>query len=311
MWFKQIQLFQLSAAIPSAPEELINQLEPLSFKPCLPSIPFSMGWVPVLDEPEEALARKINHRMMICLQIEEKILPATVVRQAVDEKVKALEASENREIRQKEKLALKDEITITLLPRAFTKLTRIYAYIDIKHHWLVLGTANPKKTEQFLSMLKKSIGEEIHSFELKKLSTIMAHWLKEKTYPSSFSVEKSGVLQDTDQQNRIIRCQQQDLFASSIQSLIKDGCEIKQLALSWKDQINFVLADDFSLRSIQFHDEIKEQAKEMEPETKQQHFDTDFIIMTEILSKLLTELLDLFAKPQKQQAAIKKEAVAL
>lgn len=308
MWFKQLQLFQLPSSISNTAEHLIDQLEPLIFRPCLPSMPLSMGWVPVIDEADSPLVSEINHCMMFCLQVEEKILPAAVIRQAVVEKIKAIEMSENRRIRQKERLALKDEIVITLLPRAFTKLTRIYAYIDVTHHWLILGTVNPKKTEQFLSLFKKSLGEQVQPFSLKKLSFVMAHWLKEKSYPPAFSVEKTGVLQDPNQQNRIIRCQQQDLFASSIQSLIKEGCEVKQLALSWQEQINFVLSDDFSLRTIQFQDEIKEQAKDMEPETKQQQFDTDFLIMTKTLSQLLTELLDLFIKPQKLQGVAANES---
>lgn len=302
MLFKQLQLFQLPSSIPKTIDDLTEQLEQLLFKACLPSLPLSMGWVPLLDEIDAPLVKKMNQCILFCLQIEEKILPATVIRQAVAEKIKEIEVSENRRVRQKEKLAIKDEVVITLLPRAFTKLTRIYAYIDIKHHWLALGTVNAKKTEQFLSMLKKTIAEQVHSFDFKKMSFIMANWLKGKTCPASFSVEKAGVLQDPNQQNRMIRCQQQDLFASSIQSLLKDGYEIKQLALSWQDQINFVLADDFSLRSIQFQDEIKEQVKEMEPETNEQRLDADFLIMSATLRKILKELLDLFAKQKKQRA---------
>ena len=116
-------------------------------------------------------------------------MPATVIRQTVVDKIKKIEVSENRRVRQKEKLSIKDEAIITLLPKAFTKLTRIYAYIDIHYHWLVLGTTHAKKTEQFLSIFKKSIAEQIQSFNLKKLSFVMAHWLKEKTFPSSFSID--------------------------------------------------------------------------------------------------------------------------
>ncbi len=115
------------------------------------------------------------------------------------------------------------------------------------------------------------------------------------------------MLQDVDQQNRIIRCQHQDLFASSIQSLLKGGCEVKQLALSWQEQIYFVLADDFSLRSIRFQDEIKEQAKDMEPETQEQQFNADFFIMSTCLRELLAELLEVFAKPVMQQLGTDEE----
>lgn len=298
MWFKQIQLFQLSSAMPRSVVDLTAQLQSLTFKACLPSMPFGMGWVPLVDEADAPLVRGVDHCMMMCLQVEEKILPAAVVRQAVAEKIKKIAATEDRKIFAKEKLALKDEMAITLLPRAFTKLTRIYAYIDTQRQWLVLGTANTKKTEQFLSLFKKSVTEGIEPLDLKNLSAIMADWLKNKTYPSSLTVEKSAVLQDVNQKNRIIRCQQQDLFDGSIQSLLKEGCEVKQLALSWQDQIGFVLADNFLLRSIRFQDEIKEQTKDMEPETKQQQFDADFFIMTATLANLLQELLNLLVKPQ-------------
>ncbi len=92
----------------------------------------------------------------------------------------------------------------------------------------------------------------------------MTSWLTQKNHASSFSIEKSCVLQDANHQGRVIRCQEQNLFASSIQSLIKDGCEIKQLALNWQDRIDFILLDNLSLQSIRFKDEIIEQVKEME-----------------------------------------------
>ena len=108
-------------------------------------------------------------------------------------------------------------------------------------------------------------------------------------------------MQDPNQENRIIRCKQQDLFAPGIQSLIKDGCEAIQLALSWQDRVNFVLSNDLSLSSVQFQDEIIAQAKEMEPETKDQQFDADFLIMTDTLNHVINELLDVFIKKKSNE----------
>ena len=298
MWFKQAQLFQLAGSIRLSPIDLCKKLEELEFQDCLPSMPFGSGWVSPVDEEGAPLVQSMNGYMMICLQIEEKILPSIVVRQELAKKIKEIEASENRKVGQKERYALKDEITATLLPRAFSKLTKVYAYIDTKNHWLVLGTANPKKTEQFMSAFKKTFGDNIDSFQIKKLSAIMTSWLKHQNYSSSFSIEKSCVLQDANHQSRVIRCKDQDLFASSIQSLIKDGCEIKQLALNWQDRIDFVLIDDLSLQSIRFKDELIEQVKEMEAGTKQQQFNADFLIMTETLDSLLKDLLNSFAEQQ-------------
>jgi recombination associated protein RdgC len=294
MWFKQLQLFELKEFTTPTIEELVDKLTPLEFTPCLPSLPSSMGWVPPVEEDDAPLIHAVNGYIMLCLQIEEKILPAAVIRQALNDQIKAIETTYARKVRQKEKLALKDEMIQTLLPRAFSKLTRLYAYIDTNRQRLVLSTTNKAKTEQFIGVFKKSVTETVQPIETKKLAPIVTHWLKEKSNPSVFSIEKNCVLQDPQQQKRVIRCQQQDLFAGSIQSLLKEGCEAKELALCWHDRIHFVLADDFSLRSIQFQDEIRLQSKELEAETKLQQFNADFFIMTETLTGLLDDLSSFF-----------------
>lgn len=302
MWFKQIQLFQLSTPIRFTTEKLAELFQPMLFKPCLPTLPSSMGWVSPLDEEGAPLVRTINGCMMICLQIEEKILPATVIRQEVQNKVKQIESKESRKIRQKEKLSLKDEMIHTLLPRAFSKFTRLYAYIDPKNNWIIFSAAHAAKAEQFSLLFERSTGEKICPLELKKVSPIITHWLRNQIQPELFSIEKNCMLQDPNQQNRVIRAQQQDLFAKSIQSFTQDGCEVKQLALNWQDRVHFVLSDDFSLRNIQFQEEIIAQANDMESETRQQQFDTDFMIMAGTFSQLLKDLLTLFGMPKKTTA---------
>lgn len=304
MWFKQVQLFQLTHPIQFSPTTIAEKLEPLAFSPCLPSMPSSMGWVPPMEEEGAPLARGINGCVMICLQIEEKILPASVINQALKDKIKQIELNEARRVRAKEKLTFKDEVVITLLPRAFTKLTRFYAYIDTRHQWLVLNTTSPAKSELFLSMFKKTFGDGITTHELIKPSLLMTSWLKNKDYPTAFSIEKSCVLQDPDQQNRVIRCQQQDLFDESIQSLVKNGCAVIQMGLCWHDKLTFVMAEDFSLRSIRLaEDDIAEIQDEME--TKQQKFDADLIMMTESYAGLINELLPLFTKRKEAETAPK------
>lgn len=295
MWFKQAQLFQLSDSIQYTSDYFTKKMEKLLFQECLPSLPQATGWVPPIDDQDAPLVQSINGYMMICMQIEEKILPSIVIRQELDKKVKQIEKLENKKVSAKEKYALKDDITSMLLLRAFSKLTKIYAYIDTRNHWMVLSIANAKKTEQFLSIFKKTFGDNVHPLEIKKLSTMMTDWLKLKNHSPSFSIEKSCVLQDTNHESRVIRCKEQDLFANSIQSLIKDGCEIKQLALNWQDRIDFVLLDNFSLQSIRFKDEIIAQVKELEAGTKQQQFNADFLIMTESLNGLMKDLFDCFA----------------
>jgi recombination associated protein RdgC len=307
MWFKQVQLFQLDSPIDYSPEKIQSQLAPFSFTPCLPSLPSSTGWVsPFADNDMAPIIHAANGYIMLCLQSEEKILPASVVRQALDEKIKQVQKRDDRKIRSKEKLALKDEVIMTLLPRAFTKLNRVYAYIDIKNNLLVIGASQAARVEQFVNFFKRAISENVRAFDIKKVAPIMTEWLKSQKYPKEFAVEKSCMLQDSQQQARIIRCQHQDLFAQSIQNFLKEGCEVKQLAITWHDRVKFLLCEDFSLRNIQFQEEILTAAQDIDSETREQQFDADFYIMTNTFSGMFEDLLSIFV--QLKNKAVAKEA---
>jgi recombination associated protein RdgC len=306
MWLRQVQIFELTDKINYAPEKIAQQLEPLAFTSCLPSMPSSIGWAAPLEVEDAALVHGLNGYIVICMQIEEKILPATVVRQELNEKVKKIEARDERRVRSKEKLSLKDEVVMTLLPRAFTKINRLYAYIDTKNQMLILGTTNAKKTEQFMLLFKKCVTEGVRAYEINKIAPLLTHWVKTKEYPQEFSIEEACLLQDANQQSRTIRCQHQDLFAPSIQSLIKDGCEVKQLAVCWQDRVNFIFSEDFAFRGIQYQEDVLTAANEIESETKEQQFDADFFIMTETLAAMFKDLLKVVSKaalPEEMSAA--------
>jgi len=294
MWFKQASLFQFTKSLKMNQAELSSALSPLSFTPCLPSLPSSMGWVSPIDQNDSQLVYGSKKYWMICLQLEEKLLPAGVIRQALDEKIEEIEKKESRAVRGKEKQSLKDEITQTLLPKAFTQKTRIHAMIDLDRQYLIINSNNAKKVERFVAFFKRAIAPiDLKSPDIKKPTIVMTQWVKENA-PEGFTIGQSCVMQDPQQERRVIRCQHQDLLANAIQSLMKDGCDISQLSLSWKDQLQFVLTPDFSIKSIQFQNAVIELSKADYTETPQQRFDADFVIMTEILTLLMDDLLSEF-----------------
>jgi recombination associated protein RdgC len=254
-----------------------------------------MGWISPLEEDDAPLTRGMNGCFMITLQIEDKILPASVVNQAVKDKVKQIELNEARKVRQKEKLNYKDELVHTLLTRAFTKLTTLHAYIDTRNQWLVLNCISPAKTELFISMFQKAFGECMEESEVIKPSALLTHWLKTQDYPQEFTIGKACVLQDPEQQNRIVRCQQQDLFTSGVQSLFQEGFDAIQMELCWQDRIRFILADDFSLRSVSLAEDDINEMKETY-ESKQERFDADLILMSESLTGMFKDLYAVFKK---------------
>ncbi|MCX7121216.1 MAG: recombination-associated protein RdgC [Gammaproteobacteria bacterium] len=294
MWFKQASLFQFTKPLKLSQQDLSEALAPLSFTPCLPSLPSSMGWVSPIDQTDSQMVYGSGRFWMICLQLEEKLLPAGVIRQALEEKIEEIEKKESRPVRGKEKQNLKDEITQTLLPKAFTQKSRIHAMIDLDRQYLIINSNNAKKVERFVAFLKRAIAPiDLKSPDIKKPTSVMTQWVKEDA-PEGFTIGLSCVLQDPQQERRVIRCQHQDLLATAIQSLMKDGCDIAQLSLSWKDQLQFILAPDFSIKSIQFQAAVLELSNADYTETPQQRFDADFFIMTEIMTQLMDDLLSEF-----------------
>lgn len=292
MWFKQLQVFALNSAMILQREKLIEQLQQLVFTPCLPSLPSSIGWVPPLEDNDSPLVQTLTHAAMLALQFEEKLLPASVIRQTLKEKIQTLEAETQQKIRGQDKARLKDEIKQTLLTQAFSKITRTHAYIDFKRGWLLLATTHGKKTEHFINLFKRCLDVDVTRLQFDNLGNIMTQWLlSDHSLNKTFAIEKKATLHDPNNTQRIIRCQQQNLFSDSIQGLIKDGCRVKQLSLTWQDRVSFILNDDFSFSNIHYHDELKSYAKDIGSETAQQQFITDFNLMEGSLGSLLESLI--------------------
>jgi recombination associated protein RdgC len=291
MWFKQAQIFKLSQPMAYDPEVLQAALTRLAFSPCLPSFSSSHGWAAPIDQDDAPLVHASDGFMLFTLQVEEKVLPATVIRQAVNERVKKMQAEYDRKISRREKTDLKEEITQSLLPRAFSRFSRINAYIDTKRQWLVVDTASSTKLELFSKMFQRSCpDDQFAPLSLRKLPPILTSWVLNQSYPGVFGIEKSAVLRDPNLVTRQVRCQQQDLFSSAIKNLIKEGFEISQLSINWQDRVVFQLDEFGALKTIRYLDEILALAKDHYSETESERFDADFFIMTKTLTQLFDDL---------------------
>ena len=230
---------------------------------------------------------------MICMKIEEKVLPATVVREYTDDRVKEVEALDDRKLSKREKASIKDQMYFTLIQQAFCRSSKIYAYFDVTQNWLIVNCANSKKLELFVTHLKKALPAiELITPETCNIPKLMTRWLLTEEYPDSFMVEKNAVLEDFNDVKRVIRVKNQDLFNESIQDFLKDGCVPKQINLTWFDRITFNLNHDMTLTGLKYDDAVVEAGDDGETETAADRFDADFLIMTGALQQMLKEVLE-------------------
>lgn len=297
MWFKNIQLFHLEEDVNFSAAELNTKLLQSKLGDCGQLEKFNFGWCnPIGDDAEDFCAHVYKDCFLIALGKNERLLPQSVVRETVTERVKAIKKEEARDVFSKEKANLRDEVTFELLPKAFTKKTRLYAYIDKKNKWLIVDTSSHKKAEELTSFLRDTLGSlKLSSVDLPNSPhSKMSNWLLEHRCPTPFVIEDSCELFDIKTGVGSVKCTQQDLSSTEVSNHIRAGKQVVSLAMSWSDKLYFTLSDDFSIKRIKPLDIIEERLKDELIENDYEKQSADFAMMTTEFSELLTQLFSLF-----------------
>lgn len=288
MWFKQISLFTFSDAFHLTPESFEEKLKTLAFHDCLPSLAESHGWTNPFSH-SDALVISLNDCYLFCMNSEEKILPGVVVSQQLAKKISAREAASQKKVYSKEKLQMKEDLILELLPKAFSKQSKTYVYLDKKQQWLVIGSTQLRRVEKILYLFKKTFSiETLPLFENQRAFDFQPFLHKDA---SEFQIEPNYVLQDPQNTHREIRCKQQDIDDEPLQSLLKQY-QVKQLALNWQHRISFQLKQNGELQSLRYGDELIQEAKDADDSSLETRANADFFMMSTSVRQLVLDLLE-------------------
>lgn len=292
MWFKNMQLFRLVEPFNISAEELNDKLQDDALTPCGRTQLYSFGWTSPFGKNNPVFVHGCNGYLLFSAAKEEKILPAAVVKQALEEKVAEIEAAEGREVTRRQRQSLREEIHFTLLAQAFTRVRTTFAYLDPKNQLLIVDASSRSRAEELTVLLRKAIG----SLKLEPIKTqrplrqVLTNWILNQRYPDQFELADSCEMLDAEKGNGIVKCQQHDLTAKEIASHLRSGKHISWLALRWSEKLSFVLHDDVSIKSIKFLDLIKDARNEVNAETAEQQLDVDFAIMTAEFAQLIQDV---------------------
>lgn len=294
LWFKNMMVYRLTREIPLDAETIEQQLAACQFTPCGSQDKLAMGWVAPLGPQAQSLLHVSQGQFLICARKEEKMLPATVIKQALEAKVHKLETEQQRRLKKTEKDSLKDEVIHSLLPRAFSRYSQTWLWIDTQNQRIIVDSASAKKAEDILALLRKSLGSlPVVPLTLQTPAEItLTEWVRSGSPVAGFALLDEAELKAPLEEGGVIRCKKQELVCDEIAHHIESGKRVTKVGLDWQERIQFLLNEDASVKRLKFSDTLREQNDDISREEADLRFDADFVLMTGELAALTDALVD-------------------
>lgn len=298
LWFKNAVWYRFTPDDTFGQESLEQALEGKPFTPCSRHELKRVGWSSPTAGLTDSPLFVSNGFMLICLQQEERILPSSVVRDALNERVEKIEQEEGRKVYRKERATLKDEVTFELLPRAFTRRRPTHALISPSQGWILVDASSLARAEQLLTELREALGSlrvRLPEVQHSPAATLSAWLRQDPPPPGGFALEQECELRDSlADEKGLIRIKGQELTCAEIIAHLESGMQVSRLALCWEEQIRFLLHEDLTLHRLRLTDEYRDQLAEQAPEEELAALDADVTQLGLEFTRLIPQLLKAF-----------------
>jgi recombination associated protein RdgC len=295
MLLKNLILYRLPEGWSVEADELDEKLSKSALRPCGSFEMESHGWLP--PEDEGSFLYRQNRHWLIAFGLEQKLLPASVIRQKADERVAEIAKTLPHPVGRKQKRDIKDQVTEELMPRALSRRRITHAWIDAANNLLAVDAVADAKAEQLLESLRR-IEENLDATRLDtnvSASTAMAKWILDRDVPGRFSIDDDLELRATDATKATVRYVRHGLDGKDIRDHIAGGKTPVRLGLTWNDRISFVLTEHLQVKRIHFVGLLNKDPGGSEEDAGEEgeQFDIDFALATGELSEMLKELVHL------------------
>ena len=295
MWFRNLLVYRLTQDLPFVADELQAALAAKPARPCASQELTTYGFVAPFGKGADApLVHVSQDLILIAARKEDRILPGSVVRDALKEKVEEIEAEQMRKVYKKERDQLKDEIIQAFLPRAFIRRSTTFAAIAPKQGLILVNSASPKRAEDLLSTLREAIGSlPVRPLTVKMAPTaVLTEWVKTQQAAEHFTALDECELRDPQEDGGIIRCKRQDMTSDEIQLHLSTGKQVTQLSLAWQDKLSFVLDEKMIVKRLRFEDLLQDQAEQDGGDDDLSQQDASFTLMMLTFGEFLPQLFD-------------------
>lgn len=259
-------------------------------KPCGAFELAARGFARVRDT-DAALIHTVAGMQVLCLEVEQKIMPAAAVREVAGKRIAEIEETEGRRVGRKEARDIRERAAEEMLPKAFTTRRRTYAVLA--GGYFIVDAGSQARADEFVEALFKAHD----NVAIRPLQTTrspvaaMTDWIAGGSAPAGFSIDSDLELRSAAEAQAAIRYVHHALAGPEIAEHIAAGKIATKLGMTWNDRVSFVLTDRLHVKRLAFLDVLKEQA-EQQGETADEKFDADATIMVGETVKLIDDLVE-------------------
>jgi recombination associated protein RdgC len=266
MLFKNLRIYHLRDELKISQETLETQLNSFKFTHCTNEQTETQGFVPPLGEKTDSLYHVSEGQYLFCARFEKKLLPASVVKDTLAEKIEQFSEEHGRDPKGKEKTELKDAVMLYLLPKAFAIHTDTYAWIDPANRLVYVDASSAAKAEAVLSLIRKALG----SLPAEPLSVnndvcvTFTNWLLNNSVPSRFELGDQIAMFSMQNEKKVVNAKTDNLLEDEIINHLKQNKLVSKIALSFDESVSFVLDGDLTVKRIRLSEEFLVHDDELE-----------------------------------------------
>lgn len=299
MWFKNLVVYQLPADWNWSAAALEEALSRRELRPCGTLEMSSKGWV--APSGAARLLHTVEQQHLIALGMDQKVLPATIIRQEAARRAQELADRQGFPAGRRQLRELKLRVTEELCARALCRQSMIRAWIDPAGGWLIIDSASTTRAEELIETLRDTLGSlAVQLVDTQRSPhTSMAAWLAHEQAPAPFTLDQDLELQSADAAKATIRYTRHPLDGREIRTHLAAGKYPTRLGLTWKNRVSFLLTDKLQIKSLAFLEMTPESTDTSESQDidPAEQFDIDFTVMAGELAKLLRDLVETLGGP--------------
>lgn len=269
-------------------DKFTERLLTAAYSPCLLHHRTRTGFAPLIPDTE-IYTLPVAGGFVFCVEREEKILPAAVIKKEVERRKKAMPIPPTRN----ETKVIKDDVESLLLARAFSRYSRVYGWLSPQSATLVIFTGVMSKAEKIASCLRRAMGNlpaiPAYTNSNMPLFSILGEWVlgHSKIVPETFSRQEESkiVLEDLEGRGGA-RFEKTDLSGEMLAELM-NGRIVKSVGMSLDNFADFTLHTSGSITGLRFDVPPASYEHSEDPVTR---FDADAHLLIDCVVKLLDQL---------------------